>query len=342
MTGGWRGPATAARLPAMRIMARAGLALLCLLLAPALALARPPVWVVRDKDSTITLFGSVHVLPQGLDWRPPALARAMAGADDIWFEAPMDQAGLTAATQEALAHAFLPEGQTLKPMLSRAGRTRLAAIAREGGLPPEEFDRLRPWYAELMVQGIMFRKVGAEGADGVEQQLWAGVPPGAKRVALETVKEQIGFFADAPAKEQLASLEQTLKDAANAEHDYQLLLKAWMAGDVRTLDREVVIPLKKTSPTLYVRLVTERNARWIDALTRRMAGSGNTVIVVGMGHLIGPDGLPAQLRARGYRVEGPRSAFPVQRPANRGTLHGHGARPRSSAGAHHHRRVRKV
>ncbi len=79
-----------------------------------------------------------------------------------------------------------------------------------------------------------------------------------------------------------------------------------MGGDLKTLDREVVAPLRKASPGLYETLVVQRNARWVKAISERMAGSGRTVVIVGMGHLIGPDGLPARLRALGYDVEGPR------------------------------------
>ena len=50
---------------------------LALILAPAAATALPPVWVIKDKDSTITLFGSVHVLPPGVDWRPSTLKSAL-------------------------------------------------------------------------------------------------------------------------------------------------------------------------------------------------------------------------------------------------------------------------
>lgn len=280
-------------------------AMLLLVLAPAAAWALPPVWVVRDRDSTITLFGSVHLLPPGVDWRPPALKEAMAHADDVWFEAPMDPAGLAAATQAAQAHSQLPEGQHLLPMLSPKGRERLGRTAGQLGMSLAQFDGLQPWYAELLVQAGVFQKLGVQSSQGVELQLWSGLPPGARRVSLETGPEQVAFFADAPIKDQVGSLEQTLEEAQHAGKDYDQLLKAWLKGDVKALDKHEVQPLRKAAPGLYARVVLQRNARWTQALATRLKGSGRTVVIVGMGHLIGPDGLPAQLRARGYSVEGP-------------------------------------
>ena len=287
------------------VSAFAGFAL-ALILMPAWAFALPPVWTVRDQDSTIVIFGSVHLLPEGLNWRPPALADALAHADDVWFEVPMDAAGQSAALEAALAHGFLPKGQTLSALLSSRGRERLARAAKQIGFPEAQLDRLQPWYAEAVISAGLFKSLGAERSQGVEEQLWAGVSDTAKRQAFETPQQQIGFFADAPMKDQLASLEQALKDAADAEEDYRTLLKDWMSGDLKALDREVVRPLHKSSPALYDTLVVQRNARWTDAIAARLAGSGHTVIIVGMGHLIGPDGVPARLRARGFDVEGPR------------------------------------
>jgi uncharacterized protein YbaP (TraB family) len=289
----------------MRLLARLG-ALALLLLAPVEALALPPVWTVRDKDSTIVLFGSVHLLPPGIDWRPPELQAALAEADDVWFEAPMDQAGLSAATNAALAHAFLPSGQSLQNMLSRAGRARLAAAAKTLGVPLERFDRLQPWYAELLIETGFYQKFGAKAADGVEQELWADLKPTAMRRSFETPEEQVGFFADAPVRQQVASLEETLREAHDADKDYRRLLQAWLAGDLKTLDKEVVQPLRKVSPDFYRTIVVDRNERWVKSIAERMAGSGHTVVIVGMGHLIGPDGLPERLRRLGFDVEGPR------------------------------------
>jgi len=76
-------------------------------------------------------------------------------------------------------------------------------------------------------------------------------------------------------------------------------------GRHQALDRDALEPLRKASPQLFRRIVTDRNARWTTVLDQRLKGRGRTVVVVGMGHLIGPDGVPARLRALGYRVQGP-------------------------------------
>ena len=281
-------------------------AVFVLVLAPVAAHALPPVWVLKDKDSTITLFGSVHLLPPGVDWRPPALKQALSNADDVWFEAPMDQEGQAAAMHAAETHAYLPEGEHLLLMLSPKGRDRLDRAAKTLDLLIDQLDRMQPWYAELVVQQAVFKKLGVDSSDGVELQLWAGISPKARRVALETPAEQVGFFADAPMKDQIASLEETLKEISSAQKDYQTLLQAWLDGDVKRLNKQEVQPLRKSAPGLYARVVQQRNARWVDALVTRLKGSGHTVVIVGMGHLVGPDGLPAQLRARGYEVDGPK------------------------------------
>jgi hypothetical protein len=71
------------------------------------------------------------------------------------------------------------------------------------------------------------------------------------------------------------------------------------------LDREALAPLRKASPDLFRRLVSDRNARWTATLDQRLKGKGLTVVVVGVGHLIGKGSVPERLRALGYQVEGP-------------------------------------
>ena len=78
-----------------------------------------------------------------------------------------------------------------------------------------------------------------------------------------------------------------------------------MAGDTAALQRDALEPMLAASPAMFRRLISDRNRRWADVLAQRLNDGGEAVVVVGVGHLLGPGGLPALLQARGFRVIGP-------------------------------------
>jgi uncharacterized protein YbaP (TraB family) len=273
--------------------------------APEAARAQPPVWVVSDADSELVLFGSVHILPPGLDWRPAPLSRALAAADDVWFELPVDPAAEAEVARLAGERGVLPPDGSLFALLTAAEQVQLARVAESYGVEASTLDRLQPWLAEVALGAAAFRRFGAGAEHGVEKAVSAAAPARAGRRAFETPAEQIALFADTPLEEQLAALRETLQELEDEPDAFAQMVAAWMAGDLDGLDREVLEPLRRSAPNFYRRLVTERNVRWTETLDQRLKGEGRTVVVVGMGHLIGSDGLPARLRALGYKVTGP-------------------------------------
>ena len=252
----------------------------------------------------MVLFGSVHLLSAGVDWEPPTLKTALAQASDLWFEIPIDPASALGAQQYAIKRGLLPDGQTLSAELTPTDRDRLANAAKICGLPVTLLDRLRPWYADLALSVASFRLADAHAESGVEQILSAANPT-VPRQAFETVVEQIGFLADVPEKDQIDSLRETLGEVSTGPAVYKRLVDAWMAGDVKAIRREAVEPMIKQAPGEYRALVVERNKRWIPRIEQRLAGQGEAVMVVGAGHLIGPDSVVALLRRDGFRVDGP-------------------------------------
>jgi uncharacterized protein YbaP (TraB family) len=269
------------------------------------ALAKPPVWIVRDADSEILLFGSVHVLPPGLDWEPDRLKAALAAADDVWFELPIDPMAQAQTSQIAQAKGRLPQDQTLSSLLSPKGRERLLKACLRFRLSPGLMDQYQPWYAEVILSVMEFQAAGADASSGVEQMLSAQAPATAKRRAFESPAQQIEMFASAPRTAQVASLEESLLELERDPKAFDRLVGAWMKPDVKALDKNALQPLRKAAPDIYQRLVVDRNAAWTKVLDARMKESGRTVVIVGVGHLIGPGGAPARLRALGYSVEGP-------------------------------------
>jgi hypothetical protein len=269
------------------------------------AAAEPAVWVVKGKAVTVVLFGSVHLLPPGLDWEPERLKQALAGAQDVWFEIPIDDAANLAAGQAAIKAGMQPEGSTLRGQLTTRDQARLARAALVCGLPVEGLDRLKPWFADVTLSVASYRMAGAAVEDGVERQVSASLPASVQRRAFETPAEQIGYLSAAPVPDQVASLRETLDELDQGPVSYQRLVRAWMAGDARALRREALQPMMSQAPGVYKSLVSDRNHRWVETIAQRLDGSGEAVVIVGVGHLVGPDGVPALLRARGFKVEGP-------------------------------------
>lgn len=269
------------------------------------AKAQPPIWIVRDVDSEILLFGSVHVLPPGLDWGQARLDPWLKTADDLWFELPVDAATEAETGRIAAARGVLPAGASLSSMLSAPARARMARLAPSYGISLEQLDRLEPWFAEVVLAGQAYRKAAASVGAGVEQTLSRRAPPRLARRAFETPDQQIALFDEAPLAVQIASLEDTLKEMERDPKAYEGLVAAWQKPDLKGLEREAIAPMRKVSPVLYQRLLADRNTAWTRTLDQRLKGKGRTVVVVGIGHLIGKDGVPARLRGLGYSVEGP-------------------------------------
>jgi len=269
------------------------------------ALAAPPIWHVKGPHAEITLFGSVHLLSKATAWRTPAFDADLAKADEVWFEIPFDAASQAEAGQTALRRGMLPQGQSLAKLLDPAEDTALAHLEAEEGLNPAALDRFQPWLADTTLSIVYFQKRGADASLGVEEQISSSLPPTVARGAFETAAQQIGFFADMPLKDQLDGLKETLDDIEKDPGQFDRLASAWARGDVAVLRREAVEKLKDDAPGAYQTLVVDRNRRWADRITQLLQGDKRIFIVVGVGHLVGPDSVPALLRARGIRVEGP-------------------------------------
>ncbi len=285
--------------------ARAWALVAALALAAAPASARPPVWTVRGAHGAALLFGSVHLLPTGLDWRPPALTQALSKADELWFELPIDQATSAEAVRLASRRGILPRGDRLSAHLTVAQNARLGRVAESLGLPRSALEAMRPWFAEVTLSLLVDARAGAMVSQGVEEQIETLAPPTARRRSFETARQQIAFLADAAMADQVAALDETLREIEERPGAYGRVVDEWMAGDLKGVAADALEPLRRASPTIYRRLITDRNRRWAGALQRRLSRPGTVVVIVGMGHLVGPDGVPALMRAKGAQVEGP-------------------------------------
>jgi len=282
-----------------------GLAALAVLTATTFAAlpaaADPAVWVVRDADSTLYLMGTVHVLRPDTVWRSPAIDKALGEADELWIEVEADD---PAAMQPLVRRYGLDPANPLSSKLSAEQKARLDAAAAGMGASGAALEPLRPWLAALTLSMGPLVKAGYDPASGVESKLKAAARDAGKPIrTLETLEQQIGFFADLPPTVELAFLLSALDEMETGPAMLDALVAAWSAGDAQALDELMVADLAADYPELHEALLVRRNKDWAGQIQTLLAGKGVSVIAVGAAHLVGEDSVQAQLAARGIAAE---------------------------------------
>jgi uncharacterized protein YbaP (TraB family) len=129
------------------------------------------------------------------------------------------------------------------------------------------------------------------------------VAEGDKIRGFETAEEQIRILADLSDAEHVAFLVNTLDDLEKGLDLLDQLAKAWIEGDTDTVTRLSVEEMKRKAPTVYQKLIVQRNIGWSEKIVEVLKGSGVQQIAVGAAHLAGSDSVQAQLAKRGIKVE---------------------------------------
>lgn len=293
----------------------AALALLAALLQPALTGAaeararghaqaiRPALWVVRDRDTTIYLFGTIHALPPHFEWETAAIRAAAAKADRLVLEAVIDRD--TGDTATALLRLGTP-AVAPPPLAARVApryRARLADMIRRSGAPAPTLDKLKTWAAAMVLFGVTVTGLGVSAADGVEEQLKAQFRAAGKPVeGLETLDQQLGFFDTLSEAQQRQFLRSVLDEDHHDAADFGQMLGAWSHGDERGIQKSFDKDAK-TADTLQAVLIARRNQRWGQLLVKRLATPGTQFVAVGAGHLTGPQSVQHMLARHGYRAQ---------------------------------------
>lgn len=262
----------------------------------------PALWVVKDADSTLYLFGSVHVLRPTTGWASPRVEAAFDSASDIWFEIsnPDDQAAIMPLIQQ---HGLSPE-TPLSSRLTPEENAELDAAAQAMGASAAQLQPMKPWLAALSLSVAPLIKAGYDPKSGVELVLKARAEAAGKPIhGFETIDKQIGILAGLPDDVQLVFLRETLKDYENAATKLDEMVEAWARGDVATLDRVTITEMKEASPALYHSVLVDRNTDWANQIQTMLEGSGTAFIAVGAAHLTGDDSVQAILQKRGVTVE---------------------------------------
>jgi uncharacterized protein len=257
--------------------------------------AKPALWVVKDKDTTIYLFGTVHVLRPEVRWFSGAVKAAYDASSEVRLEMIAPEA---AEMQELVVKLALdPAGKPLSEKLGPETAALWRKTAGEMGLPVAGFEALKPWFAATVLSVVAIQKAGLNPESGAEKVLTAAAKADGKTLTgFETAEEQLGFFNSFAEPVQIAFLKSSLTELPKAVPMLDAMIASWGKGDPEALGAQLNASMTDT-PELGRVLLTERNKRWASWIAKRMETPGTLFVAVGAGHLAGKESVQAFLKA---------------------------------------------
>jgi uncharacterized protein YbaP (TraB family) len=265
--------------------------------------ARPALWAVADADTTIYLFGTIHLLPENMQWRTSKIDQAVGTSQQLVVETIVDDKNPMKLMQALTSLAFSPGLPPLADRVPPQKRAALADAVRKSGLPPQALDRMETWAAAFILLGNQFRDMGLKGNEGVEMVLRNSFTGQGKPIGeLESNLQQLSFFDRLPESAQRQLLEGAIDQSSETRNQFNAMLNAWVHGDVKAIARSFNHDLA-ASPELQQALLTTRNANWKAWIEQRMSQPGAIMVAVGAGHLAGKGSVIDLLQRDGYRVK---------------------------------------
>jgi len=284
-------------------LAHFGVLLVAMLLLQAPVYAVSSVWKISKGGDELYLAGTIHILPPQAYPLPAEFTQAYQQADVVVLEAklpePSDQqAALAMMTALSYSH-----GETLQQKLSPKVWQALTDYLQTIQLTPQQFNGFKPGFVAMQIALLELRKAGYVG-DGVDMYFARqAIADGKPQQYLESMAFQLDLIAKMGAGTEDQFMLANLKRIDETATLMQQSLAAWRSGDLAALERILLDDARADDPASFALLFTQRNRDWLPKIQQMFGNAQRELILVGAGHLPGPDGVLALLQAAGYQVE---------------------------------------
>ncbi|MEW6997594.1 TraB/GumN family protein [Colwelliaceae bacterium BS250] len=276
------------------------LTLLCL--AVFNAAAKAPVWKVSKGDADIYVAGTVHVLNEADYPLPDAFNHAYEQSQIIVLEADMNLMQSPEFQLQMLKKMTYQNGGSYVDDLTPATVTRLNEFMQQRGIPVANVQTLKPSMLAITLTMVELQRLGLMGTGVDAHYQMRGLNDKKSFLYLETPEQQIDFIANMGAGAEDEMIAYTLDDMGDLAESFNLLKSAWRSGDSQRLYDVGAKEWQQQFPDAYNSMLIERNNNWMPHLEEYFASSEVELVLVGALHLVGEEGVIAQLKAKGYTV----------------------------------------
>jgi uncharacterized protein YbaP (TraB family) len=261
------------------------------------------LWKVSSPANSVYLLGSIHMLASDDYPLPEGMETAFKHADVVVFEVDPDSLQSPALQTYILSHAMYEQGKTLKSELGETAYANLYSMAESLEINLDLMNGYKPWFVSLSLPLLEMQRLGFSPELGVDFHFAGKAREGGKTIlGLETARYQVDLFVSIEEERQRDLLEQTLGQLSDIEKDLDNLVTGWRAGDLAAVERILNKSLKKY-PDLQETFLLQRNRNWVKEIAGYLTDERDYLVIVGVGHMAGEEGLIRLLEKSGHDVE---------------------------------------
>lgn len=272
-----------------------------LMVAP--ALCETSIWVAKTDTSVMYIGGAIHILRESDRPFPPEFDKAYNASEILIFETDFDKLGSPETQQAIMAKSVYTDGQTLDSVISAEAFKKLDELCTELGLSLASMNQLKPSIIMVTLAMLKLQKLGVN-QEGIDTYYHNKAKTDKKSIEkLETIDEQIEAITSMGEGNESAFVLYSINDMDKIEVLFDEMVKAWKTGNETILYDLFLKELKQDFPKLFKVMFLDREMNWIPKIEKYLITPKTEFVLVGTGHLIGKEGVIAQLKKLGYKVE---------------------------------------
>jgi uncharacterized protein YbaP (TraB family) len=248
----------------------------------------------KDGQHTSYVFGTIHLMPKEKFNIDSTLTAAFNSSSMIAMEVDLNMD--LAQKIELAKETILPEGKTLRDICTAAQYQLIYTYAVDSnGMSKKKFkrySRLKPFFfSSVMLQESI------ENTKSYELEFGEMAKKRSKKtMGLESIQVQMQTINTVSLEDQV----RMLIDGMNQTQSYDAMLSNYLSESIDALYSDIITE-SEGFPDFVENFLNKRNTQWIPVITDQIERE-NTFIAVGAGHLPGPNGVLALLRAKGYSL----------------------------------------
>ena len=266
--------------------------------------AESSVWKLDGDNGSFYLAGSCHVLRKSDYPLPEEFESAYDDADQVIFESDIEALMSQEIQLLLLSKGMYTGGDTLEKKLSKKSYASLVKYCNDRSMSIDLFQNFKPWMVTMTFLVLELGKNGITPADGLDMYFSNKAKKDGKQTGgLEDVYRHIELVSSFEEEFDDSIIESFIQEVEKVQVIMEDLIKSWRAGDEAEIDEYVSENMRKEFPKLYKKLITDRNRDWIPHLETLMDSGKRTLVIVGVGHLVGKDSVINLLKSKGYKIK---------------------------------------